>query len=267
MPVLGIDYEKCTGCGTCLVSCLRPGYYFKRTEDRETIIYEDPDKSCILCGQCIGQCPEDAIMYENMGEAFTFKNVENPQEIVSYEDAFHFLTANRSVRHYKKDKVPLEVLKKVFKAMQYAPTGANRRSERFSIISSRDKLTAISDAVYDILKGPILRLQLDLLKKTYQAPVFFDAPHVIFVSNIGKDVMTGYNIGIIVTYGRLAAQALGLGTCWVGMMQVAIEFNPKIKRLAGIRGNAVGAFAVGYPDLKYYRVPPRAEKKTVGLEE
>ena len=267
MPVLVIDYEKCSGCGTCLVSCLRPGYYFKRTEDHETIIYEDPDKSCILCGQCIGQCPEDAIMYENMGEAFTFKNVESPQEIVSYEDTFHFLAANRSVRHYKKDKVPLEILKKVFKAMQYAPTGANRRSERFSIISKKDTLTAISDAIYDELKGPQLRLQLDLLKKTYQAPVFFDAPHVIFVTTKSKDALAGCNIGIIVTYGRLAAQALGLGTCWVGMMQLAIEFQPKIKKLANIRGSIVGAFTIGYPDSKYYRVPPRAEKKTLGLEE
>ena len=151
--------------------------------------------------------------------------------------------------------------------MQYAPTGANRRSERFSIISSRDKLTAISDAIYDELKGPQLRLQLDLLKKTYQAPVFFDAPHVIFVTNTSKGALAGCNIGIIVTYGRLAAQALGLGTCWVGMMQLAIEFQPKIKKLANIRGSIVGVFTIGYPDLKYYRVPPRGEKKTVGLEE
>ena len=151
--------------------------------------------------------------------------------------------------------------------MQYAPTGANRRSERFSIISKKDTLTAISDAIYDELKGPQLRLQLDLLKKTYQAPVFFDAPHVILVTTKSKDALAGCNIGIIVTYGRLAAQALGLGTCWVGMMQLAIEFQPKIKKLANIRGSIVGAFTIGYPDLKYYRVPPRAEKKTVGLEE
>jgi len=252
MPIIGIDYNKCIDCGTCLVSCLRPGYYFKRTQEHEKITFEDPDMSCILCGQCIGQCPEDAIMYENMGEAFTFKHIENPQDIFSYENIFDFLSANRSVRRYKKEKVPLEVLKKVFKAMQYAPTGANRRSERFSIISDSDKMKAI---------------QLDILKKTYQAPVFFDAPHVIFVTNPNKDPITDYNIGIIVTYARLAAQALGLGTCWVGMMQLAIQFKPKIKKLAKIRGRVVGAFTLGYPDLKYYRVPPRAEKKIVGLEE
>jgi hypothetical protein len=73
--------------------------------------------------------------------------------------------------------------------------------------------------------------------------------------------MGAFNFGNIITYGRLAAQSLGLGTCWNGWTQLGVNINPKIKRIAKIRGNLVCAFTIGYPKTKYFRVPPRSQKK------
>lgn len=74
------------------------------------------------------------------------------------------------------------------------------------------------------------------------------------------------NIGIIITYGRLAAQALGLGTCWNGWTTDAMQFNSKINELVKIQGKKVGVFILGYPAVKFYRSPPRSPKIIDGLE-
>jgi nitroreductase/NAD-dependent dihydropyrimidine dehydrogenase PreA subunit len=271
MPVKGIDYDKCINCGICITACSDPERFFKKDKEQDKVIFEDPESECAQCGQCIAQCPENAIIYEDMGESFTFENIESPEKYISYDKIFNFLSANRSTRKYKKEKVPTEILKKVFKAMQRAPTAANMRTEDFTIISDEEKIKLIADAIGEVIKtDPSLKNQfseqLEIYGKYYDIPLYYDAPHLIFVTSRLNMMMEGYNIGNIVTYGRLAAQALGLGTCWNGWTQLAIHVNPKIKRLAKIKGNVIAAFIIGYPDVKFYRIPPRSMKKVRGLE-
>ncbi len=271
MPVIGIDYDKCANCGTCVLACPDPEAFFKRDEEQDKVIFEDLEKGCIECGQCVSQCPEEAILFENMGDSYTFDNIESPEKIISYDSILNFLSANRSIRRYKKEKVPNDVLNKVFKAMQRAPTAGNMRTENFTIISDTDKIKEMSNAVAEVINtDPSLKnqfgRQLAIYGKKFRSPLYYDAPHLVFVTSQLNFVMEGFNIGNIVTYGRLAAQALGLGTCWNGWTLIATQINPKIKRVVKVRGQIVAVFTLGYPDLKYYRTPPRAMKKVKGLE-
>ncbi|MFW9947822.1 MAG: nitroreductase family protein [Candidatus Odinarchaeota archaeon] len=268
MPIIGIDYNKCTVCRICLSAC--PRYLYQENEGKAQISFAGPVKKCILCGQCIAQCPEDAILYEGMGEVISVENVATPEKIVPYDNLYSFLASLRSIRRYKPDKVPDDLLKKVIRAMEYGATGANMRSEKFFIVSDKSKLKELSDAVLEeLFKDQLLKDQFgEQLRKhsqKYQYPIYFDAPHVIFVSNNLKIMMGGFNIGNIITFGRLAAQSLGLGTCWNGWTQMAIERNNEIKKIANIKGIVVAAFTIGFPDLTYYRLPPRSSKHVKDL--
>jgi nitroreductase/NAD-dependent dihydropyrimidine dehydrogenase PreA subunit len=270
MGITGIEDEKCIACGTCLTVC----NLFSRSEEQDKIIFKVPKNplDCNLCGQCIAVCPEDAILYDNIGEAETFKGVDHPEEIADYDTVYNIMRANRSVRSYKKDKVPLELLKKVFSAMQMAPTGGNMRLEKFIIVSNQEKLSAFSDAVIEeLLKDPMMGERygklLPLMRKRYKIPVFLDAPHVIFVTSSMRFSSMDNNIGIIITYGRLAAQALGLGTCWNGLSQAAMRMNPDLMKMIGIRGKTTGVFVIGYPNITFHRAPPRSSKTVKGLED
>ncbi len=268
MPITGIDYSKCTVCRICLSAC--PRYLYQENEEKAQIEFAGPVKRCILCGQCIAQCPEDAILHEGMGEAISVEYVGTPEKIVPYEKVFNFLASLRSIRRYKPDTIPDELLKKVIRAMKYGATGANMRSEKFLIVSDKSKLKELSDAVMEaIFKDQLLNdqfgEQLRIHRQHYHYPIYFDAPHVIFVSNNLKMMMGGFNIGNIITFGRLAAQSLGLGTCWNGWTQLAIESNKEIKKIVNIKGIVVAAFTIGFPDLIYYRLPPRSPKRVKGL--
>ncbi|MFX0042365.1 MAG: nitroreductase family protein, partial [Candidatus Hodarchaeota archaeon] len=177
---------------------------------------------------------------------------------------------NRSIRFYKDKKVPDDILQKVVRAMECAPTAGNLRGEKFVILSDQEQLKDLSDAIIEeLLTNPSTKSHFagsfEVKKKFYNYPVFYDAPHVIIVYSAGKTTFEHYNIGNIITYGQLAAQSLGLGTCWIGWMQIAFEFNPKLTKLVGIRGRSWGVMTIGYPDIKYLRCPPRSRKKVKGL--
>ena len=266
IPIVGIDYEKCNGCGICLTACPLPGYFYYRDEETNKVLYDSHGKKCLTCGQCITQCPEDAIMYEDLGETFAFDGILYMKTYLPYEKAFNFLAAVRSTRRYKDQKVPKQDLEKVIRAMTYAPTGVNMRAETFTVISDRKTLSTLSDAIIEELKKDemnwrMFRRQFSIINNIYKIPVYYDAPHVIFISSPLNIVMGGFNIGNIITYGRLAAQSLGLGTCWNGWTQIANDSSPKIRKMAKLKGPLLIAFTIGYPDVQFYRIPPRSEKK------
>jgi nitroreductase/Pyruvate/2-oxoacid:ferredoxin oxidoreductase delta subunit len=264
MPILGIDYEKCINCKLCVKECARR--YIEDAEN-DRVIFQDPTGTCSSCGHCIAVCPENAILYEGFkDEPYTFDGIEHPETIASYETVYNLIRTHRSIRHYKKDKVPDDVLRKVINTMQYAPTAGNMRSENFAIISDEIRIKTLSEAVMEeLLKNPGGKARyeesFEIRKKMYANPVYFDAPHVIIVFSTQSGIFEWINMGILVTYGRIAAQALGLGTCWNGWTTMAFESNRKLVRLAGVRGVSWCAFTIGYPNIKFKRCPPRAHKR------
>jgi len=268
MSILGIDYEKCTKCGVCVIACARALF---KNKMHDVIVFNDPQEKCILCGHCIARCPENAIFHENLGQSYSYNDINNPGAIIPYEVIFKFLQVHRSIRRYKRDKVPIDLLLKVFDAMQYAPTASNMRSENFSILSDEEKIKGLSDAVFiELFKNPELKdkygERFAILKNEFQSPIFFYSPHVVFVSSPIETDFEGNNIGIIISYGRLVAHSLGLGTCWNAWTQIAMLSNPEIRESIGIKDMKIGVFTIGYPDISFFRTAPRLAKPIKGLE-
>ena len=79
-------------------------------------------------------------------------------------------------------------------------------------------------------------------------------------------ILRANDAGIALTYGMLAADGLGLGTCWIGMVQGAVASNKEILKILGIKGFVLGAFTLGVPAAKYHRTVPRAPLRKKGME-
>lgn len=266
MPILGIDYEKCNNCQICYNACSR---YFKRDKEQNRIVFVDPNNLCDSCGRCVARCKSDAILYENLGELLTFEEVQDPSTLISYDDMHKFMISKRSIRGFKKKKVSKDLLKKVLDTMKYAPTGANIRTLECTIISDEDKIKKLSEITMDGLiasSNPRYSERMIKARELGIDTVFYNAPHVLIMHS--RNPGDAMNSTIALTYGMLCAQTLGLGTCWIGLAHGMLSSNRKAREeIAGIHGHIWGVIIIGYPTQIYYRVPPRPDIKTQGLNE
>ena len=266
MPILGINYEKCKNSRICLITCPR---YFRRDEEQDKVVFEDPQNLCNLCGRCIAMCPTDAIRYENIGEVLTFEGVQDPNTLISYDAMHKFMSAKRSIRGFKKKKVPRAIMEKVLNSMKYAPTGANIRTLECTIISDDVIIKKLSESVMDAIiasNNPRYSENLKKAKEFGFDAIFYNAPHVMIIHSTNPN--DSMNATIALTYGMLSAQSLGLGTCWIGLAYGILITNKEIReKIAGIQGRVWGVIIIGYPAQKFFRVPPRPPIKTKGLDE
>lgn len=265
MAISGINYEECNSCRSCLRACSR---HFSLEEDENKIIFNDSLNDCSKCGRCIAVCPKNAIMYENMGEILEFEGIQDPSSLISYDSLHKFLISKRSIRIYKKKKIPREIIEKVLESMRYAATGANVRTMECTVISDENKIKELSDSVTEMLvkNNPVYGERMKKAKETGFDSIFYKTPHILIIHSKfrGNDM----NSTIALTTGMISAQALGLSSCWIGLAHGVLKYNKELcENLTGIKGYVEGVITLGYPAQKYYKIPPRPAIKTYGLEE
>ncbi len=264
MPIIGINLEKCINCRQCIQEC--PIRNFTMDEMQKQTFFDD-SRGCILCGHCIAVCPENAIKYKNMeDEALNFETHQDPSDLISYDGIYQFLRAKRSIRQYKFKKVPNEIIKKVIESMRYAPTGANMRNLKCLVISNDDKIKLLSDSIIDALESGEGNNRLRMIRDKGIDPIFYKAPHVLIFYS--KNPWDTRNATIAMTYGMLGAQALGLGSCWIGYAHGILMEHTEIRtKITGIQTYVLGVMTIGYPAVKYYRTPPRPPIEVRGIDD
>ena len=153
-----------------------------------------------------------------------------------------------SVKKYKSQQVPKELLDKIIEAGLAAPSGLNKQAAIILAVTDkqvRDELSKLNAG-----KDPFFR-----------ADPFYNAPCVLVVL-ADKSVPTSiYDGSLVMENMLLAAHALGLGACWIHRAKETFEM-PEGKALLqklGIQGEyeGVGNCIVGYPEGEIPAVKPR----------
>ncbi|NPD90655.1 MAG: 4Fe-4S dicluster domain-containing protein [Asgard group archaeon] len=284
--IQGIDYNKCSECGSCVASCTAKLY--SETDDKDKVyVFNNPHGVCVKCGHCIAVCPDEAILFEHEDPAFNFKGTKKLPDIVSYGDLMKILRMRRSIRVYKDKPVPEKKLEKVLQAMRYAPTASNRENWRITVVTNRKEIEYLSKESTKDLKLAKKLLPLRYLALPFLSPalrkraidprtevildrelgalekgediVFFNAPCVLILyARPYTSNMAANDAGVVITHGMLAAQALGLGTCWIGIAQRIFAKKRIRKHFKVPKGYEVyGVITLGEPDIEYQRAPPR----------
>ncbi len=146
----------------------------------------------------------------------------------------------RSVKKYKPDAVPKDLLDQIAQAGIQAASGLNKQSPIVLVVTDkeiRDKLSKINAG-----KDPFFR-----------SDPFYGAPAVLVVL-ADKNVPTYvYDGSLVMGNMLLAAQALGLGACWIHRAKETFEMEEgkAILRQIGLEGEyeGIGNCIVGYPDI------------------
>ena len=171
-------------------------------------------------------------------------------------EALEVMRQRRSVRSYKADPIPRELLEKGLEAGTYAPTGMGRQSPIILAVTDkalRDRIAKLNAAVMGRDNDP-----------------FYGAPAVLVVLS-DKSVPTYLYDGSLVMGNLLnAAHDVGLGACWIHRAKevFASEEGKAILRELGVEGDyeGIGNCIIGYAAAPLPEAKPRKEGYVVWAE-
>lgn len=177
----------------------------------------------------------------------------------------------RAVREYSAQPVDDETLQALLHAAVRAPTAMHREPWQFVVLRDHDARAAINaraKALLDVDVGQRHEPALTRLYATFTAPgfdIFYDAPALIVIGSSEHGEFVAADCWLAAENLMLAATALGLGSCVIGLAVGALN-DPQIKRAIGIPDDfvAVAPIVVGHPAAGTTAVPtPRREPVVV----
>lgn len=154
------------------------------------------------------------------------------------------IIARRSVKKYKDCPVPLELVEKVVEAGTYAPSGMNRQSALIIAVVNKEMRDRLSRLNLEIVVGR------NLTTSSGHGDPFYGAP-VVLVVLAKKEVGTRiYDGSLVMENMMVAAQSLGLGSCWIHRAKETFETEEgrHILNELGIEGEyeGIGNCILGY---------------------
>lgn len=120
-------------------------------------------------------------------------------------DVFETIKGRRSIRKYKSESIPKELIKKLLDVARWAPSGGNIQPWRFIVIDDKNMLELIRKVSPGYLgDSPLAILVCSDKEKAYKVG-----------GALGRDYLSIADCAMAVQNILLAAYALGLGTCVV----------------------------------------------------
>ena len=202
----------------------------------------------------------------------------------SIMDILEAIKARKSIRSYKADAVPREILEKILIAAGRSPSGDNAQQWEITVASGEilenikrvnlEKLAARVPMAPDIpnikFEGEYRRRQVEVAIQIFELMgiaredkekraewmtrgfCFFDAPAAFFIytDNSVYNAYTTYNLGIITQTICLAALSYGLGTC---IHNQGVSYPDVVRKFARIQDSKciAPAISIGYPDWDF----------------
>jgi nitroreductase len=175
------------------------------------------------------------------------------------------IKGRRSVRRFRPDPVPRDVIERILELAQWAPSAMNRQDWRFIVVEGEKKeaLLKITATAFEYFR-PILEKNFPDKPKVIDASKrFFEtyggAPVVIVA--YGGHFATGkedpYSVSLAVQNLLLAVHNEGLGAVWADA--AAFYKEKEINELMAMEGRKlITLIPIGYPD-ETPRAAPRQE--------
>lgn len=160
------------------------------------------------------------------------------------------MQTRRSIRRYKSDMVPKDVIEKIVEAGTFAASGMNLQTPVIVAVTNkeiRDKMAKANAQVMGSENDP-----------------FYGAPVVLVVLAEKKGTYV-YDGSLVMGNLMLAAHELGIGSCWIHRAKEVFEqeeWKQWLKSL-GLNGDyeGIGNCVLGYVDGEYPGILPRKEER------
>ena len=145
----------------------------------------------------------------------------------------------RTIRRYKQEEIPIDILKKLINSGRLAPAGMNYQAIEYIIV----RLKEMRDKVFPYLSWA------GALPPSERTPELNRQPTAYIIVLWNKDIKNKSlaDIGAAIENILLTAIKYGLGSCWMGSIN-----REKIREIFKIPSNYDIAYIIslGYPDEK-----------------
>ena len=162
----------------------------------------------------------------------------------------------RSVRAYKPEPIPRDVLSTIIEAGNQAPSGGNLQPWRFVVVEDSEFKRKLRQAAFPTWKK-VVEGWKDKRPESYRRimkryremeepkdPVYFNAPTILFVIGTSRN-----DCPVVCQNIMLAAHSLGIGSCWVGFGAQVTDDAEVVKALELKNGERIfGPILLGYPE-------------------
>jgi nitroreductase len=236
-------------------------------------------------------CPTESIHVEGLSYNKDF--VDLPESDSFERNFFNMITSRRAVRNFKGQPVPRELLEKIVQAIAFAPPGFPPIKTEIVVVQDttliRKALPHMIE-VYDFLVKamanpmmrffikrrvgrekfnllvhhvvPLMKSRLPELKMGVEDTITREAPAMILFHANRNSENYKEDIYIALTYGFLAAHALGLGGSAMDIIPPPIERNKELRKMFLIpdTNEVVASMILGYPKYRYKRAIKRELK-------
>ncbi len=270
MTLIKIDESKCKKDGLCVKEC--PAAIIKqRDKDSIPVMVPGAEQACLLCGHCVAVCPHEALDHESV--PMEVSPAISKELAITPEQAVQFMRSRRSIRRFKNKPVEKETIQFVIDNARYAPTGGNSQLVTWTVHTDQDKIKKMADLTIDWMRKAIdadtdnsMAGYLPMIVAAYDAGVnsiTHNAPCVIFASAPGQYPNGMVDLSIALSYFELIAKSKGLGTCWLGLITMALKHSKPLQEVAGLAPSHTSFYPIilGYPKFKYFRLPERKPAK------
>ncbi|MBO7710830.1 MAG: nitroreductase [Lachnospiraceae bacterium] len=149
------------------------------------------------------------------------------------------ILSRRSIRKFKTDPVPEEILQDVAQAGLHAPSGMGKKTWHFVVLTNRELIDELAEAI-----------RLELGRDQYD---MYRPSALVIPSNLRDNPHGKEDNACALENIFLAAHSYGVGSVWINQLQGICDsqrIRPILDRIGVPSDHVVyGMAALGYPDI------------------
>lgn len=254
--MISFNKEKCIKCGLCAADCVTG--VIEMAADGFPAPADE--KSCLHCQHCFAVCPRGAVVYNGV-EA---EESDNIGEIPATQALENLMKSRRSVRKYQAKEIPWDTLQRLAATLSYTPTGCNDHRLKLIFVTGKkcDEFRQETNRILlKIMHSPLALLMPKRYKRFFKCiesgedVIYRGAPAFLVVAVHKKSPCRTEDPLICLTWFELLANSLGLGCCWCGFAQRALQKFSTLRKMLDLdKDYQIGSVILfGYPAVKYRR--------------
>jgi nitroreductase/NAD-dependent dihydropyrimidine dehydrogenase PreA subunit len=264
MSITRLD-DKCINCKLCVRDCVAG--VWRVVDGKPTPVAPD---LCNRCSHCIAVCPRDAILHSALDASQSVRVNKDSLQPNVYRD---IILSRRSIRHYKDTPIPRGVIEQVLDLARYAPTASNDQNVGYVVITDKKLIERTAQGIFRFVNGLHERTKSGIGRFIVNATGLSKNRYIRLMDYTREETKSGrdfilHNAPVLILlhapsnarFGRdncaIAAttiinyvHALGMGTCYIGLLTLLLRFSKNLRNNLSVpKGRKVYACLVmGYP--------------------